>query len=360
MTGSRLVVPVSESVTLRNTVAYAVREATDRAEPGESPAVHFVYPVSQRVAPGTDAEEVSSARDLLARVAVWAEEDLGDDADSVTVETHVIGSEEYVFGPGDYAEILARHAREHDLELAVFDPAYNPVGTTPLLPPLTTEVERTGLAVEEAPVERERRGTRLVGRATLGQFLAVFGSSFVFYLALSGTVTDTFELATGAISATVVTVVLGRVSVTRPVRPGRALGLLGRVVLYVPYLLWEIAKSNLHIAYIVLHPKLPIDPEVVEFDAAVWTPLSTTTLANSITLTPGTLTVDVSRRQFTVHALTGNSREGLLDGGLERAVRFVFFGRSAARIASPRERRRAADGHESTGESDGPNGGGES
>jgi multicomponent Na+:H+ antiporter subunit E len=97
------------------------------------------------------------------------------------------------------------------------------------------------------------------------------------------------------------------------------------------------------IAYVVLHPDLPIDPAVVEFDAAVWSALPVTTLANSITLTPGTLTVDVSRRHFTVHTLTQNSREGLFSGSLERAVRFLFYGRTAARIPSPLERRETED-----------------
>jgi multicomponent Na+:H+ antiporter subunit E len=92
------------------------------------------------------------------------------------------------------------------------------------------------------------------------------------------------------------------------------------------------------IAYVVLHPDLPIDPEMVEFDAAVWSALPVTTLANSITLTPGTLTVDVSRQHFTVHTLTGSSRDDLFSGALERAVRFVFYGRAAARIPSPVER----------------------
>jgi multicomponent Na+:H+ antiporter subunit E len=115
--------------------------------------------------------------------------------------------------------------------------------------------------------------------------------------------------------------------------------LFARRVLYVPYLLWEIAKANLAIAYVVLHPSLPIDPEMVEFDAAVWSALAVTTLANSITLTPGTLTVDVTQRHFTVHTLTPSSREDLFAGSLERAVRLVFYGRSIARIPSPIERR---------------------
>jgi len=69
----------------------------------------------------------------------------------------------------------------------------------------------------------------------------------------------------------------------------------------------------------------------------------TATLANSITLTPGTLTIDVLDDTFHVHALVPGAREGLLGGALERGVRFVFYGRRAARIASPAERRRVGE-----------------
>jgi multicomponent Na+:H+ antiporter subunit E len=178
----------------------------------------------------------------------------------------------------------------------------------------------------------------LVRRGTVAQYLTLFGVSYGFYLLLAGSLA-TFELVTGAISAGIVATALWGISLTSPVNPGRTVGQLGRGVLYVPYLLWQIAKANVEIAYVVLHPDLPIDPEVVEFDAAVWSALPVTTLANSITLTPGTLTIDVSRRHFTVHTLTRSSREDLFSGALERAVRFVFYGRAAARISSPLERR---------------------
>jgi multicomponent Na+:H+ antiporter subunit E len=189
----------------------------------------------------------------------------------------------------------------------------------------------------------------------VAQFLALFASSYLFYLLLAGSLAP-FELVTGAITAGLVSVALWRVSLTAPLASGQALRQLGRLGLYTPYLLWEITKANVEIAYVVLHPDLPIEPEVVEFDAAVWTPTSVTILANSITLTPGTLTVDVTRRHFTVHALTAGSRDSLLDGGLERAVRFVFYGRSAARIPSPAERR-AAEERRGSGADSGGDGG---
>lgn len=346
LTSRDLLVPVSESSTLRSTVAYAVQQALEQADETDPASIHFVYPLSERLTFDTETDETETARTLLDRVAVWVEEDLGDNVDAVTVETALAGSREYLFSPGDYADVLTRYARSHDLGVVVFDPGFNPLGTTPLLPPLENEIRRAGIEVRMAEVQRERRSPLLVRRGTLAQFLALAGISYLFYLLLAGAVT-VFELATGAVTASIVAAALWGVSLTTPVRPVEAAGQIGRFLLYVPYLLWEIAKANVQIAYVVLHPDLPIDPRVVEFDAAVWSALPVTTLANSITLTPGTLTVDVSRRHFTVHTLTRGSREDLFAGALERAVRFVFYGRGATRIPSPKERTAKQEGGES-------------
>ncbi|NHX36918.1 MULTISPECIES: monovalent cation/H+ antiporter subunit E [Halolamina] len=337
MTESRLLVPVDESASLRNTVAHAVEEALDRAgESGSPAAVHFVYPLAERISFRSSSTRAESARSLLDRVASWAEED-ANGAD-VTIETALVATHEYLSTPNDYADVLVRYANEHDLGLAVFDPRYDPIGSTPLLPSLEAEVRRAGLGVEEAPRNAEQSSQPLVRRGTLTQFFALFAASFGFYLLLAGSVAP-FELATGAISAGIVAVALWRVSLTSPVAPPDTVKRLVRFCLYVPFLLWEIVKANVEIAYIVLHPDLPIDPEMVEFDAAVWSALPVTTLANSITLTPGTLTVDVERQHLIIHTLTASAREDLFAGTLERAVRFVFYGRAAARIPSPFERR---------------------
>lgn len=343
MTSSRVLVPVSESGTLRGTIEYTVHQAVEHAtETGSTVTIHFVYPISERLTFDTETDEMQTAQTLLERVEVWAEEDRGENQDAVTFETGLIGTREYLFSPGDYADVLVRYARNHDLDFVVFDPGFNPLGTTPLLPPLESEVRRAGIEVEEASVQRERRSPLLVRRATLAQYFALFSVSYVFYLVLAGSLA-TFELVTGAISAGIVATALWGISLTSPVQPVRTGSRVVRLALYAPYLLYEIAKANVEIAYVVLHPDLPIDPEMVEFDAAVWSALPVTTLANSITLTPGTLTVDVTRQHFTVHTLTRSSREGLFSGTLERAVRFVFYGRAGARIPSPLERRQTED-----------------
>ena len=327
-----VVVPVAESSTLRNTVGYVVRQAVEFGEPS---TLHFVYPLSSR---GTVGDEYDRATDLLERIELWVEEDREEAGNVVSVETAVVGADEYLFSPGDYADAIAEYADERGVSRVVLDPEYRPAGATPLLPAVEWEIGGTGLDVEEAPVERETQRGRLVRGSGAGQFLLLFGLSAGFYLFLAGWSTTPYDLITGAVTAAAVSATLWHVSLTGAVEPRRLTAQFGRLSLYAVFLLWEIAKANLQIAYVVLHPSLPIDPKVVEFDADVWSTVPAATLANSITLTPGTLTVDVERRHFTIHSLTAGAREDLLDGKLERAVRFVFYGRSAARRPTPSER----------------------
>ncbi|SEW02201.1 monovalent cation/H+ antiporter subunit E [Halobacterium jilantaiense] len=340
MSGADLLVPVEDSVSLRQTVAHVAERARDAGVPV---TLHFVCPISERPVGGGDSEVAGDAEALLDRIEVWAEEDLGEHSEDVSVVTSVVGADVYLFNPGDYADVLVAYARRNGVDTVVLDPEFNPLGMAPLLPPLERELEAAGLNAELAPVERATRRGPLTRPAGLDQFVLLFASTFGFYLLIAGELT-VFNVATGAVTGTIVAALLRRITTRGSVDlPGLA-GRLGRMALYVPYLLWEIVKANISIAKVVLHPRLPIDPKVVEFDAAVWSELPATTLANSITLTPGTLTVDVTQRHFTVHSLTTGSRSDLLAGGLERAVRFVFYGRAAMRLPTPAERGETMDG----------------
>lgn len=334
---TRLLVPVGRSVTLRETVSYAVGEAREATERGEPAGIHFVYPVSQR---GPDLERMERFEGLLSQITVWTRADLGldeDEAMPIDVSTAVIGQREYLFSPADYSRVLVNYARTHSVDRIVLDPAYDPAGSTPLLAPLSAELSRAGFDVEEAPVDRPSRRSRLGSVLRPDKFFATFSLSLIFYLLL-GDPFYWFDLLTGTATALLTAAVLSRVTFVRTPHFGRSLLQIGRLGLYVPYLFWEIAKANVQMAYVILHPSLPIDPSVVEYEGAVWGSLTTTTLANSITLTPGTLTIDVVESHFYVHALVPSAREGLFEGTLERAVRFVFYGRGAMRIPSPRER----------------------
>lgn len=95
---------------------------------------------------------------------------------------------------------------------------------------------------------------------------------------------------------------------------------LGALALYLPWLLWQIFLSAVHVAKVVLHPKMPIDPSLIRFQSKLPNVISKVILANSITLTPGTITVDLMGDEFLVHALTHHTAEGLVCGDMQTRV----------------------------------------
>jgi multicomponent Na+:H+ antiporter subunit E len=89
------------------------------------------------------------------------------------------------------------------------------------------------------------------------------------------------------------------------------------------YWLWlgkEVVKSSLDVARIVLSPSLPISPQVVKIKASGKHPVDQAILANSITLTPGTLALDVHEGEIIVHALTRAGADELKRGEMDRRV----------------------------------------
>lgn len=332
MVDERVLVPLSESVTVRQTVAYAVRAVLDGDENGE---LHLVVPVPFDESIPEGQRSVEDAEDLLDRAATWAREDAG--SEEIPVETSIVGRDEYLFGSRDYASALASYATEHGVDRVILDPEFRPGATAPILQPLERELSREGLAYEEAPVERPARHERLVGRASFDRMFAMFWISYGFYLVL-GDLTYWFDWVTGAVVAAIVSLTLSHVTFTTPLQRVESPIRTVRFALYVPYLVFEIVKANLLISIVILRPSMPIDPKLARIDARVRSGLPLLALANSITLTPGTLTVRANDQRLVVHTLITDAREDLFDGALERAVRFVFYGRDAARIPTPRER----------------------
>jgi len=82
----------------------------------------------------------------------------------------------------------------------------------------------------------------------------------------------------------------------------------------------EIVRSSLEVTRTVLDPKLPISPTVAEFDSNCDHPVDRAILGNSITLTPGTLTLSIDGQRFTVHALTEDGAREMMAGEMDRRV----------------------------------------
>ena len=94
----------------------------------------------------------------------------------------------------------------------------------------------------------------------------------------------------------------------------------GRAILYVPWLLLAIFRSNIDVASRILNPRLPVSPTLIRTRATQKTALGKVIYANSITLTPGTVSVDVEDDVVLVHALSRESAEELADGEMDRRV----------------------------------------
>lgn len=93
-----------------------------------------------------------------------------------------------------------------------------------------------------------------------------------------------------------------------------------RAQLYSAWLVWEIVKANLDVSRRILDPRLPIRPTVLRVPSSQKTDLGRTIFANSITLTPGTVTIGIEGAELTVHALTPEAAAELRGGEMDRRV----------------------------------------
>ena len=92
------------------------------------------------------------------------------------------------------------------------------------------------------------------------------------------------------------------------------------LVTYWLWLLKEISVSNIIVAKYILSPGVNISPRVISVPSDQTTDLGKVIFANSITLTPGTLTMSVDEKTMEVHALLESSAEGLLQGEMNQRV----------------------------------------
>ncbi len=99
-----------------------------------------------------------------------------------------------------------------------------------------------------------------------------------------------------------------------------ALNYGGRLIGYWVWLAREMVRSSLDVSRVVLSPDLPVSPRIVEIRATALHPLDQAILGNSITVTPGTLTLDVHEGVLKVHCLTRDGAESLLTGEMDRRV----------------------------------------
>ncbi len=165
------------------------------------------------------------------------------------------------------------------------------------------------------------KGGRYISRYCLS-FFALFG----IWLALVATF-NWEELLVGAVLSAVTAVLGYRYMI--PVGVNFSPRKLAYLIAYIPVFFWEMIKANFDVAYRVLHPRMPIKPGIVLIKTKLSSDSGKLALANSITLTPGTLTMDVRGDNLLIHWINVKSEKTeeateTIGGRFERFLRRVF------------------------------------
>ncbi|MDR9501609.1 MAG: Na+/H+ antiporter subunit E [Desulfurivibrionaceae bacterium] len=154
---------------------------------------------------------------------------------------------------------------------------------------------------------------------------------FVLWIIMSGKF-DLFHLSLGVISSAIVARISGDLFFQdRQIDFSTRIGQAWRFAQYAIWLMGQIISANLDVVKLALTPRKTedvIDPHIFSFKSHLKTPFAQFVLANSITLTPGTVTIRIQEDTFYVHAITAQSAGDLADapGEMERWVAWVFEG----------------------------------
>lgn len=148
--------------------------------------------------------------------------------------------------------------------------------------------------------------------------LSLFIVLFIFWLLLSG-IYNVFLISAGSVIAALTVWFAKRMEVID--HEGHPIGHAFSVIfLYWPWLLKEICVSALKVSKLILSPSLPISPKMDSVNLSQKTDLGRTIFANSITLTPGTIAVEINKETILVHALENQSLEDLKKGDMDKRV----------------------------------------
>ena len=182
------------------------------------------------------------------------------------------------------------------------------------------EAYRGEVDLEQPLAERPK------GRANrLRAFLYTFPFLMILWIIFSGKF-DSFHLSLGVISCALVAYFSGEFLVGSNPSFKHGNRVFWRFMAYIPWLMWEIIKANVHVMRLTLHPNALelMEPHLIRFRSDLKSDIAKVTFANSITLTPGTITVSVDTNgEFVVHAIDLPSGEAL-PGEMEKQIAKVF------------------------------------
>lgn len=165
-------------------------------------------------------------------------------------------------------------------------------------------------------------GSPIVHMASLAVVL------FAFWMVLSGR-TETKFVVYGIITAVVTTWVTYPLLLVPNKDGSKKYYVFGfsvpKMIMYFFWLMWQLVLANIDVLLATTAQELAIDPKIVRFRFKVDNPMASVILANSITLTPGTVTVNVTDDGlYEIHALTVGAAAGVLDGGMQKKVADLY------------------------------------
>lgn len=151
---------------------------------------------------------------------------------------------------------------------------------------------------------------------------------FAFWMVLSGR-TETKFVVYGILTAVVTTWVTYPLLLVPNKDGSKKYYVFGfsipKMIMYFFWLMWQLVLANIDVLLATTGQELNIDPKVVRFRFRADNPMASIILANSITLTPGTVTMNVTDDGvYEIHALTVGAAAGVLDGGMQKKVADLY------------------------------------
>ena len=151
---------------------------------------------------------------------------------------------------------------------------------------------------------------------------------FVFWMVLSGR-TETKFVVYGILTAVVTTWVTYPLLLVPNKDGSKKYYVFGfsipKMIMYFFWLMWQLVLANIDVLLATTGQELNIDPKVVRFRFRADNPMASVILANSITLTPGTVTMNITDDGvYEIHALTVGAAAGVLDGGMQKKVADLY------------------------------------
>jgi multicomponent Na+:H+ antiporter subunit E len=158
-------------------------------------------------------------------------------------------------------------------------------------------------------------------------FIWLLVVTFVLWLALSSKF-DWLELICASLVCLIISL-FGAHMYSKLGFPSLSIKMVLFFLVYIIVLFWEIIKANLDVAYRIIHPRMPIKPGIVVIKTSLKSDIAKLILANSITLTPGTFTLDIIGDELLIHWInvkTENIDEAtsLIGHRFEKYLRVIF------------------------------------